>query len=213
MGTTIAKERTCTELMNWTLLDDKGSATPYVDSGQVDISSDILCILHISMAQCNTTAIAATPTVKVWGSSGSTADDWNLITELGYGTTPSGKIDMSKGITSGEYSCGIGDTSGAETWGQTVFFCHTTFTSSMINVVRDWSNDSAMFFLNPATTDFTTGTDLLCPTGGTLPGVLQWNVEVPDGFWAAKVSFHNPDDDANFACRVQYTKVTDLTAS
>lgn len=212
MASTIEKERTCTELMNWTLLDDNASGAPYLDSGQVDISSDILCTLHISMAACNTLAISASPTVKVWASSGSTADDWNLITELAYGTTASGKIDLSKGVNSGEYSCAIGDTSGAETWGQTVFLLHGTMANSMVNVLRDWSNDGPMFFLNPATTDFTTTADLLCPTGGTLPGVVQWNVEVPESMWAAKVSFHNPDGDANFACRVQYTKVTDYTS-
>ena len=210
---TIYKDATFGEVLNWTLLDDKGSATPWVDSGEVDFSNAGLLNLHISMAQCNTTAIATEAVMKVWGKSGTTHDDWHLITQGGYGTIPSGKIDMSKGITSGEYSCGIGDTTGCETWGQRVFLQHATLANSMVNVLRDWSNDGPLFFLNPATVDFTSTGDVLCPTGGVSPGVAQWNVEIPDGFQVAKVTFHNPDDDANYACRVQWTKVMDYSVA
>jgi len=210
---TIYKDATFGEVLNWTLLDDNASGTPGFTTNEVDFSKNMSLTLHISMAECNTLAISASPTVMVWGKSGTTNDDWHLITEVGYGTVASGKIDMSKGITLGEYSCGIGDTSGCETWGQRVFLQHATLANSMVNVLLDWSNDGPLFFLNPATIDFTSTADVLCPTGGTSPGVAQWNVEIPDGFQAAKVSFHNPDADANFACRVQWTKVMDYSVA
>ena len=40
--------------------------------------------------------------------------------------------------------------------------------------------------------------------------VDQWNAELPEGTQAARVTFHNNDADATYACRVRYSMVTDI---
>jgi len=165
------------------------------------------------MAACNTLAIATAGEVIAWGKGGGTHDDWHEFWRGSYGTTPNGKIDLSAGINSGEVSCGIGDTTGIETRGQKVFLKHSTLTSSQVNVLVDWSNDVALYFEFSAATDFTNTADAMCPTGATGHGCAQWNVRVPEEFWAARVSFHNDDADVNYACRVQYSFITDYTSA
>ena len=39
--------------------------------------------------------------------------------------------------------------------------------------------------------------------------VNQWNVELPP-CKAARVTFHNPDGDANYACRIRSSQMTDI---
>ena len=212
MAATIEKERTVAEVMNWTLLNDTASATPWLETSQIDISADVICIVHIDMAQCNTEAIGTEAKFIVWGSSGSTDDDWHKIVSLGYGTTASNKIDFSKGVTSGEISVGIGDTTGIATQGKSVFIYDTsTLGNSQLNTLVDFSANVALFLLDGASRDYSTEDDILCPTATTGNGVSQWNVEIPE-FWAAKVTFHNTDADANYACRVQRPFVTDYTS-
>ncbi|KPL25597.1 MAG: hypothetical protein AMJ75_00365 [Phycisphaerae bacterium SM1_79] len=213
MASTLEKERTTTELLNWTLLDDNASGTPWLETSQVDISSEVVCMLHIDMAACTTATIGTSAEAIVWGKSGATDDDWHEIRRMSYGLVENGKIDFSNGMTSGEVSVSMGDTTGVETYGQKVFIKHSTLANSMVNTLVDYSNDVDLFMLDAATVDFTNTTDVYCPTGTLGHGVQQWYVEVPDGMWAAKVSFHNPDDDVNYACRVQYSMVTDWTAT
>jgi hypothetical protein len=210
---TINKERTTTQLMDWATLNDTGSASPWLETDQVDISSDIRCMLHIDLCQDNTVAIADEPEVIVWGKSGATDEDWHEIVRLGGGTTPPGKIDIDGGMSAADSSMTTGDTTGCERHGQKVFIKHTTLVGSMINTMVDFSNNVGLWFLNDAVSDYTTTADLLCATGGTNAGINQWNVRVPEEFWAAKVSAHNRDADANYAFRVRYSKETDFTSA
>jgi len=213
MAATIEVERTATELQAWTVLDDNASATPFLVTSQIDISSEVSCLIMADMAACTTHAIAIEGEAIFYGKSGSTHDDWHEFTRRGYGTTPNGKIDFSNGVNSGEISCAIGDTSGVETRGQRVLIYDTsTPANSMVNTLADWSNDGPIYFCMSASKDFSTHCDVLCPTGSTGHGVAQWNIRVPEEYWAARVSFHDDDNDVNYLCRVQYMLETDYTS-
>jgi hypothetical protein len=214
MAATIELERTATELQAWTVLDDNASGTPFLVTSQVDISSEVACLLQADMAACTTLAIATAGECIFYGKSGSTHDDWHEFARRSYGTTANGKIDMSAGINSGEISCSMGDTTGVETRGQRVLLYDTgTPANSMVNTLVDWSNNVTLYFCMSATQDFTNTADVLCPTGSTGHGVQQWVVRVPDEYWAARVSFHNDDADVNYLCRVQYNFITDYTSA
>lgn len=214
MAATIELERTTTELQAWALLDDNASGAPYLVTSQVDISAHVSCLLHIDMGACTTAAIGTAGQAIAYGKSGSTNDDWHEFWRGSYGTTASGKVDFSNGINSGEISCSMGDTTGVETRGQRVFIYDTsTIANSMVNVLADYSNDVDLYFCFSASKDFSTHCDILCPTGSLGHGVVQWNVRVPDEDWAARVVFLNDDNDVNYACRVQYSLITDYTSA
>ena len=211
---TINKQRTTTQLQDWATLDDTGSATPWLETSQVDISSDIRCMLHIDLCQDNTVAVSNEPEVIVWGKTGSSDEDWAEIVRLGGGTTPPGKIDINTGMGASDSSMTINDTTGCEIHGQKVFLKHTTLANSMLNTLVDFSNNVGLWFLDAAVSDYTSTADVLCSTAGIRgAGINQWSVRIPEEFWAAKVSAHNRDADANYALRVRYSKETDFTSA
>ena len=214
MAATIELNRTTTELQAWTVLDDNASGTPFLVTSQVDISSEVSCLLNINMAPCTTAAIAIAGEWIAYGKSGAGQDDWNEFARGNTGIVASGKVDMSNGINSGEISCSMGDTTGIETRGQKVLLYDTgTPANSMVNTLADFSNDEDLFFCFSATQDFTNTSDVLCPTGSLGHGMNQWPVRVPDEYWAARVVFLNDDGDVNHLCRVQYNFITDYTSS
>jgi len=213
MAATIELNRTTTELQAWTVLDDNASGTPFLVTPQVDISSEVACLLNINMGACTTAAIATAGQWIAYGKSGGAQDDWNEFARGNTGTVANGKVDMSAGINSGEISCSMGDTTGIETRGQKVLIYDTgTPANSMVNTLADFSNDVDLFFCFSASKDFTNTADVLCPTGSTGHGVNQWPVRVPEEYWAARVAFLNDDNDVNYLCRVQYNFITDYTS-
>ena len=214
MAATIELNRTTTELQAWTVLDDNASGTPFLVTPQIDISSEVACLIQADMAACTTLPIAVAGECIFYGKSGSTHDDWHEFARRGYGTTPNGSVDLSNGVNVNEISCGMTDTTGCETIGQRLLiYCVSTPANSMVNTLVDFSNEELLIFCMSATQDFTiTQTEILCPTGATGHGVQQWVIRVPEEYWAARVSFHNDDADVNYLCRVQYNFVTDYTS-
>jgi hypothetical protein len=214
MAATIEIERTATELQAWTVLDDNASGTPFLVTSQIDISSEVACLIMADMAACTTLAIATAGECIFYGKSGSTHDDWHEFARRSYGVVPNGSCDLSDGVNSGEISCGMTDTTGCETRGQRVLiYCSSTPANSMVNTLADWSDEETLYFCMSAIQDYTiTQTEILCPTASTGHGVAQWNVRVPEEYWAARVSFHNDDADVNYLCRVQYSFITDYTS-
>ena len=214
MAATIEIERTATELMEWTVLDDNASGVPFRVTDQIDISSEVSCLILADMAACNTNAIGTAGECIFYGKSGSTHDDWHEFTRRTYGTTPNHSCDLSDGVNSGEISCGMADTTGCETRGQKVLiWCQSTPENSMVNTLADWSNEELLIFCMSAIRDYTsTQTEILCPSGSADDGVNQWTVRVPSEYWAARVVFINDDADVNYLIRVQYMFETDYTS-
>ena len=215
MAATIKLVRTVTQLLDWNTLNDTGSATPYLESGQADISSQISCLFHIDMAQENTTAISDTAFCKVWGKSGSTDEDWHEIAKLTYGTVASTQIDVSGGADAADVSMACDTTKWSATMLGSKVFVHNVGTeaNSFIATVVDFTTTvNELWLMDGAGTDTTTADKIYCLTVSPFSAVAQWNVRIPEEMWAAKASFHNPDADANYACRVRYTMITDYTS-
>ena len=211
MASTIEKNRTTTELLVWTDLSDTGNE-PYLETSQIDISSEIACLLNIAMAQDNTAAIGTSAFWIAWGKSGATDDDWNEFARGTYGTIANGVSDFSAdGLNAADVTGRVSDVTHLQTRGGKVFLKHGTLSSSIAATLMDFSGVVKVVLMNPPGVDFTNATQLFCPSDGD--GVTHWPVRVPDEYWGAKVSFHNPDNDAIYACRVQYNFITDYTSS
>lgn len=214
MAATIKLNRTTTELQAWTVLDDNVSGVPFLVTDQIDISSEVACLIQADMGACTTFAISTEGKCIFFGKSGSTHDDWHEFARRSYGVVPNGSVDLSAGMNVNEISCGMTDTTGCETISQRVLiYCVSTPANSMVNTLVDFSDEETLIFCMSATQDFTiTQTEILCPTGADGHGVAQWVVRVPDEYWAARVSFHNNDADVNYLCRVQYNFITEYTS-
>lgn len=211
MASTIEKNRTTTELLAWTDLSDTGNE-PFLETSQIDISSEIACLLNIAMAQDNTAVIGTSAFWIAWGKSGGADDDWNEFARGNYGLIENGVSDFSTtGLSTGDTTGKVSDVTHLQRRGGKVFLKHGTLANSMSTTLVDYSGVVKMEILDAATADFTDAAQIFCPTNGD--GVTHWPVRVPDEYWGAKVSFHNPDNDAIYACRVQYNFITDYTSS
>lgn len=214
MAATIEIERTATELKAWMVLDDNASGTPFLVTDQIDISSEISCLIMADMAACTTHAIAKAGEAIFYGKSGNTHDDWHEFTRRSYGVIATTLCDLSDGVASGEISCGMTDTTGIFIGNRVLIYCASTPANSMVNTIADISADEQLFFCMSAIQDYTaTQTKIVCQTAPAGHGVAQWNVRVPEEYWAARVTFHNDDADVNYLCRVQYMLETDYTSA
>jgi len=213
MAATIELNKTTTELQAWVVLDDNASGTPFLVTDQIDISSEVSCLIQADMGQCNTTAIANAGECVFYGKTGSTHDDWHEFARRSYGTIASTSCDLSSGVASGEISCGMTDTTGVFIANRVLIFCASTPANSMVNTIADISADEQLYFCMSVIQDYTiTQTEILCQTANTGHGVAQWVIRVPEEYWAARVSFHNDDADVNYLVRCQYNFVTDYTS-
>lgn len=213
MAATIELNKTTTELQAWVKLDDNASGTPFLVTTQIDISSEVSCLIQADMAACTTLAIATAGECIFYGKTGSTHDDWHEFARRSYGTNLSMSCDLSTGVASGEISCGMVDTSSIFRGNRVLIYCVSTPANSMVNTIADISADEQLFFCMSVIQDYTaTQTEILCQTAATAHGVAQWVVRVPDEYWAARVSFHNDDADVNYMVRCQYNFITDYTS-
>jgi hypothetical protein len=218
MAATIEAERTNTQLQDWGTLDDSGSGTPYLETSQVDISSEVSCLLHIDMCQDNTAAIGTSAFAIIWGKSGSADEDWHEICKREYGTTACTEVDVSEGADSGDTTMACDTTNFAYGMvGSKVFVSEKgTGTNSFIATVIDWTDANTLWLLDGVGNDITDtahADKIYCTTASPFGAVAQWNIRMPEECWAAKVSFHNPDADAVYACRVRYSFITDYTSA
>lgn len=219
MGNTIEKERTPAQLLDWALLDDNASGTPWLETSQVDISSEIHCTFHIDLAHDNTATIASGNEVKlrVLGKSGATDEDWHEIVSLSGGTYCPNLLEISTGADTGDVSFG-GDCTGLAnaSRGTNIFIRHATLANSWLTTLVDYTvTANAFWVLDAAPRDFTqTASDdkYYCATKAGYNGCDQWDIEIPEDYWAAKVTGHNLDDDHIYLMRVRYSMTEDYTS-
>jgi len=171
------------------------------------------------MAQDNTAAIGTSAFCLVWGKSGANDEDWHQITKREYGTTACTEIDVSTGADSGDVSMGCDATSIDYSMIGTKIFVSEKGTpaNSFVATMIDWTDTvNEIWLLDGAANDITdtAHTDkIYCTTATPFGAVAQWNIRVPEECYAAKVSFHNPDADAIYLCRVRYSLITDYTSA
>jgi len=200
------------QLLDWTLLDDVGTDSPSVDSagttsghdigaGSVDVN------LTISVAHIDTNAAASTNyvTVKVLGKVGATDEKWLPISVFQSGSGTSVKEDVAATSNSGQTHIEVADTTDWDTGlGERLFlYDSANILDSEVVEIFGWADND--YYI---ATDNLTNTHL--NTADLLDGLNEHNVNIPNGYQYVKVVFHNADDDANYAVRVDYSAVTEF---
>jgi len=190
-------------LMDWTLLDDTDAATPWLETSELVTDTWMGCTFYIDVAHIDADPGTATPTVKIWSKSGTTDETWHEVMEFAItiGAANAGDVDQAcAGAQANVYLAATANFNGTGD----IFFLRDTTTLA----------DSCLCIVGKATSDdYTTLMDNLVNTyddaDTTWDIVDQWAPRLAPGF-TYKVTFHNTDSAANYACRVHYVAETDI---
>ena len=198
------------QLMDWSTLDDTGGV-PFLETSELgsveDLDSALGAVLHIDMAHQDTNAAGNLAHCKIWIKSGSTDEDWHEFISLTAtdGTANSQQLDANSG--SGQANpdrIQVASTTNFETPGDKYFLKDVgDLTNSCIVVNKDYVNDDYVVHMDDLVGAYDSS-DFLYDV------IDQWSILLPSTIQAAKVTFHNEDSDATYACRVRYTIITDI---
>src|SRR3990172_7231533 len=197
------------QLMDWTLLDDTG-AVPSLESAALDsgeaLDVALEAILHIDMCHADANDASTNYAIAIiWIKAGTTDEDWHEFIRL----QATGGIANSQQLAanSGSGQANPDRIEVASTTNFTVpgakYFLHDvgSLIASAIVVNFDF-----------VTNDYIQCVDALVNAYDSADFVRsivdQWSIILPSSVQAARVTFHNPDGDATYACRVQYTIIT-----
>lgn len=195
--------------LDWTLLDDTGSDTPFVDSGDVTTTNDIQVELHIDVAHRDTNAVTAPGvTVSIWTRAGATDESWHLFTKYTCCTATSVTVALNATSGSGESNealIQVASTADWDTGELEVLFLddNDAIANGAVVVIKGWSDNDHYTATHNLINTYASGDDLF-------DDVSQQVIILPAGTIAYKVYFHNADADATYAVRVEETKVTDI---
>ena len=197
------------QLMDWTLLDDTGGVpsleTAALDSGEsLDVALEALLFIDMAHADANDAATNYAYAV-IWIKSGTTDDDWHEFLRLQAtgGTANVQILNAASGpAQANDDRIEVAATANFDTPGD-VYFLHDLGTLA----------DSAIAVnLDVVTNDYVQAVDNLVndyDTADYLRDIVdQWSIILPASIEAARVTFHNTDADATYACRVRHKVIT-----
>lgn len=189
-------------LMDWTLLDDT-AATPWLETSALTTDTWLGCTLYIDVAHIDADAGTAGTKFKIWAKSGATDECWHEVQELSITIGAANAGDVDQACAGAQANVYLAATANFDGPGD-VFFLRDVGTLA----------DSCLCIVGKATTDdYTTLIDNLVNTyddaDTTWDIVDQWPVRLGPGY-IYKVTFHNTDSAANYACRVHYVAETDI---
>jgi len=196
------------QLMDWTLLDDTAGTmfleTAVLDSGE-GYDASIKTILHIVMANCNTSAGGSEAGFRIFVRVSATDEGWRELINLTAtgGTANAG--DMDDTAASGQAVIPLTSTTNFETPGD-IFFLHDAGTmadSCLVIFGGTYSDDVSITVIDNLVNAYD-ASDYLYDV------VDQWNITLPSPCDEAKVLFYNTDADCNYACRVDYSNQDDI---
>ena len=198
------------EILDWTLLDDTGSDSPFATTGQVtSLATYINSELRIVVAHNDTNDAAANfVSVVVSARAQSTGEGWREIFagSAGGGQATTEALDANSGASEVNPErikvAGTGDwDDGAANW---LFLKDNgTLVDSALVLIAGWSD--ADYYINSweLVRDYDAADALF-------DGVDFINVTLPAGTAAFRVDFFNADGDATYAVRVDYEAATDI---
>ena len=191
------------ELQDWVLLDDTG-AVPTTETSVLTTTDDVAVFYHITMAHANTSAAGDLAGFSLLIKSGTTDEHWEEFIRMSAtgGTANEGDIDQQS--ASAQANVYLAATANFNTPGQIIF----------VKNVGDITGSCLVQNKDTTTDDYITAIDNLAVTfetdDVTYDIVDQWTVQIPSSVVVSKILFYNTDADANYACRVRYTKATDI---
>ena len=191
------------ELQDWVLLDDT-SAVPTIETSALTTTDDIAVYLHITMAHCNTSAAGDLAGFSILVKSGTTDEHWEEFIRMAAtgGTANEGDIDQQ--CAAAQANVYLAATANFDAPGQIVY----------VHNVGDITGSCLVTNKDTTTDEYITAIDNLAVTfeddDTTYDIVDQWTIQLPPSIVVSKILFYNTDANANYACRVRYTKVTDI---
>lgn len=199
------------QLMDWTLLDDTGGV-PSLESAALDsgegLDAAMVTTLHIDICHADTNdASMNTAECIIWGKSGITDEDWHeLFRFQADGGQANGQV-LAAASGSGQANpdrIEVAATANFQIPGDVYFLKDAgALAASCIVVNKDFVTDDYIECIDDLVNAYDTS-DYVYDL------VNQWSVQLPADLQAARATFHNPDGDATYACRVRYTMATDL---
>ena len=192
------------ELMDWTLLDDTGSATMFLESVEFDdgegYDASVVSTLHITMVNIGAAADASSVGFKVFVRVSDTDEGWRELTNYTALGTASNVGDLDDSAASAQAVIPLTATTNFETPGD-VFFLHDAGTiadSALVIFGGTYTNDVSITVIDNLVNAYDADDNLY-------DNVCQWPVILPSTCDEAKVLFYNGDADANYACRIDYS--------
>lgn len=203
--------KTADVLMDWTICDDI-AGVPSIETDELDdtqgLNVSLSALLHIDI--CHNDALDAGTnylTCKIWVKTGSTDESWHIFRSFqatagqanaqilaaasGSGQTPADRVQVAA-------------TANFDAPGDSYFLKDTTtLADSCIVVNKDVVTNDYVEVMDDMVRAYDTA-DYLYDI------VDHFTVNLPDTIAAAKVTFHNSDGDATYACRVHYSLVTGI---
>ena len=195
------------QLMDWSTLDDTGGI-PTLETAELALDTYIKALIHIDVShQDGNDAGTNNAVVVVWIKAGTTDEDWHELVrfEATGGTASTASVDSNCGAAIATPSwIYVAVTTAFETPGDKYFLKDVgTLINSCIVANKDFNNDDYVECIDNIVNAYDNADLVFFP-------VDQWNVDIPMPCKALKVTFHNPDADATYACRVQYSVATDI---
>lgn len=195
-------------LMDWTVLDDT-AATPTTETNELDsgegLNDAVLAFLHIDMCHSNNSAAGDAAGVSILIKSGTTDEDWHELVRFPAtgGTANVGNCNDT--TASGQAVIELTSTTNFETPGDIYFLKDegTLADSCLVMNQGTYADDDWITVIDDLVNAYDADDNLY-------DIVDQWMVALPSSIQACKVLFYNTDADANYACRVKYTMVTDI---
>jgi hypothetical protein len=194
------------QLLDWTALPDTVTDSPSLDSGDLNVGAGYVdVLLSITVAHIDVNVAGANyVTVKVLVKTGATDETWRLLTafQTGGGTAVLEAVAASS--ASAQNRVEVADTTDWDTGlGERLFLMDATLVDSEIIEILGWVDNDAFLCIDNLTNTHADTADIL-------DGLNEHQVSIPNGFQYVKVVFHNADDDANYAVRVDYSAVTEF---
>lgn len=195
------------QLMDWTALDE----TVGVESGILDsegYDDSIHAMLHITMAHKDANANTGTPGCIVLVRAGTTDEHWVEWRRLLATTTTANGQVLAAASGSGQANperIEVAATANFEGIGDRVFLHDAgAIANSTVVTIKDFVSNDYVENIDELVGAYDTS-DYLYDV------VNEWSVELPAGCDEAKVLFFNDDADSEFACRVDYSFVDDIS--
>jgi hypothetical protein len=196
--------KTDAQINNWTAV----GADTSVESSAIANTDNLGKLVLIDAASTSTNAVTAGEEllVIVWIKSGATDEFWHVLTQFKHSGTTANTQALA--AASGPSQANpdrveLASTTNFAAQGAVYFLNDNTLASSEIVCCLDVATNDYMQAIDALVRDHDT-------SDAMYDQVSQWVVRLPPECQAARVTFHNRDDDATYAVRVRTAEISEI---
>lgn len=195
------------QLLDWTLLDDTGSAAMSVETSVHTYTDTLSSTLSIVMVNIGAVADASSVGCKVFVRYGAADDAWREWVDLKADVAVAVTIDLDAEAAAAQAVIPLSATTNFDEparIGDTFFIRDATLANSELVIWGGtFTNDVSITAIDNLVTTHADTADIY-------QVVSQWNIKLPNGSDEAKLLFYNQDADANYAVRADYANEDDI---